>query len=164
MAESGPTYTGLVLAGLERDPGRVAIRWGEEALTARECLDGVYRTARALAGAGLGRGDGVTVLAGNRPEAVLVRLAANLLGCRVAMPHPDGPVGESVALAGFAGTSALVFDPARCRAAAREARTVVREPRPRAWSVRGSRASPESTTTRTPGTVSDDSATDVAST
>ncbi|WP_371515594.1 AMP-binding protein [Kitasatospora sp. NBC_01300] len=118
MAESGPTYTGLVLAGLERDPGRVAIRWGEEALTARECLDGVYRMARALAGAGLGRGDGVTVLAGNRPEAVLVRLAANLLGCRVAMPHPDGPVGESVALAGFAGTSALVFDPVRCRAAA----------------------------------------------
>ncbi|MFJ2193646.1 AMP-binding protein [Kitasatospora sp. NPDC087861] len=118
MAESDPTYTGRVLAGLERDPGRVAVRCGERALTARECLDGVYRLARALEGAGLGRGDGVTVLAGNRPEAVLVRLAANLLGCRVAMLHPDGPVGESVALAGFAGTSALVFDPARCSAAA----------------------------------------------
>ena len=37
-------------------------------------------------------------------------------------------------------------------------------PRPRAWSVRGSRASPASTTTRTPGTVRLDSATDVAST
>ena len=41
---------------------------------------------------------------------------------------------------------------------------MVSEPSPRAWSVRGSRARPESTTTRTPGTVRLDSATDVAST
>ncbi len=54
--------------------------------------------------------------------------------------------------------------PARCRPAAREDRTVVRPLSPRAWSTRGSRASPASTTTRTPGTVSDDSATEVAST
>ncbi|MFI5649574.1 AMP-binding protein, partial [Kitasatospora sp. NPDC051705] len=111
MAEAEPTYTALVLAGLERDPGRVAIRFGEAALTARECLDAVYRTARALAAAGLGRGDGVTVLSGNRPEALLVRPAANLLGCRVAVLHPDAPLAELVELAGFAGTSALVFDP-----------------------------------------------------
>jgi hypothetical protein len=54
--------------------------------------------------------------------------------------------------------------PARCRPAACEARTVVSALSPRAWSTRGSRASPESTTTRTPGTVNDDSATDVART
>ncbi|MER7578698.1 AMP-binding protein [Kitasatospora sp. NPDC097691] len=119
MAEAGPTYTGLVLDGLARDPGRVAIRYGDGgALTAQDCLDAVHRGARALARIGLGRGDGVTVLAGNRPEALLVRLSANLLGCRVAMPYPDGPVREQVALAEFAGTSALVFDPLRCRAAA----------------------------------------------
>ncbi|MER7757505.1 AMP-binding protein [Kitasatospora sp. NPDC097643] len=120
MAEqsAAPTYTGLVLAGLARNPGRVAIRYGETALTAQDCLDGVYRTARALAAAGLGRGDGVTVLAGNRPETVLVRLAANLLGCRVALPYPDGPVAEQVAAAAFVRTDALVFDPARCAAAA----------------------------------------------
>ncbi|MER7766645.1 AMP-binding protein [Kitasatospora sp. NPDC096140] len=119
MVETGPTYTGLVLDGLARDPGRVAIRSGDgTALTAQACLDAVHRGARALARVGLGRGDGVTVLAGNRPEALLVRLSANLLGCRVAMPYPDGPVLEQVALAEFAGTSALVFDPLRCRAAA----------------------------------------------
>ncbi|WP_078653656.1 AMP-binding protein [Streptomyces novaecaesareae] len=118
MAEVGPTYTGLVLDGLARDPGRVAIRSGNDTLTGQDCLDAVHRMARALERAGLGRGDGVTVLAGNRPEALLVRSAANLLGCRVAMPYPDGPVAEQVALAGFAGTSALVFDPLRCSAAA----------------------------------------------
>ncbi|SOB85976.1 AMP-binding protein [Streptomyces sp. 1331.2] len=118
MAGAGPTYTGLVLEGLARDPGRVAIRSGSDALTGQDCLDAVHRLARALERAGLGRGDGVTVLAGNRPEALLVRLAANLLGCRVAMPYPDAPPAEQVALTEFAGTDALVFDPRRCSAAA----------------------------------------------
>ncbi|MQS10798.1 AMP-binding protein [Streptomyces kaniharaensis] len=112
------THTGLVLAGLARDPGRVAIRSGERALTAQDCLDAVYRLARALDGAGLARGDGVTVLAGNRPETVLARLAANLLGCRVAMLYPDRPVAEQVAMAEDAGTAALVFDPAGLEATA----------------------------------------------
>ncbi|MFE4974269.1 AMP-binding protein [Kitasatospora sp. NPDC056651] len=125
MAEAAPTYTARVLDGLARDPARVAIRYGHDAWTGQRCLDLVHRAARALERAGLGRGDGVTVLAGNRPEALLVRLAANLLGCRVAMPFPDGPVAEQVALAEFAGTSALVFDPLRCPAAAEGiARTV----------------------------------------
>ncbi|MEU6238817.1 AMP-binding protein [Kitasatospora sp. NPDC047058] len=112
------TYTGLVLDGLARDPDRVAIRCGEASPTARECLDDVYRLARALSAAGLGRGDGVTVLAGNRPETVLVRLAANLVGCRVAMLPTDRPVAEQVAMAEDALTAALVFDPVRCGAAA----------------------------------------------
>ncbi|MEU4118778.1 AMP-binding protein [Kitasatospora sp. NPDC028055] len=118
MTEAGGTYTGLVLDGLARDPGRTALSCGTTALTAQDCLDSVFRTARALDRAGLGPGDGVTVLAGNTPEAVLVRLAANLLGCRVAMPGPDLPVSELVALAGFAETAALVFDPLRYAAAA----------------------------------------------
>ncbi|MFF2073731.1 AMP-binding protein [Kitasatospora sp. NPDC058162] len=118
MIEAGGTYTELVLDGLARDPGRPALHHDGAALTAQECLDQVYRTARALERAGLGRGDGVTVLAGNTPEALLVRLAANLLGCRVAMPYPDLPVAELVALAGFAETDALVFDPLRYAAAA----------------------------------------------
>ncbi|WP_369185113.1 AMP-binding protein [Streptomyces sp. Y1] len=118
MAGEEPTYTALVLAGLARDRGRVAVRYGGAALTAQDCLDAVHRLARALERAGLGRGDGVTVLAGNRPEALLVRLAANLLGCRVAMPFPDAPVPELVELARFADTAALVFDPGRCLPAA----------------------------------------------
>ncbi|MFD0345528.1 hypothetical protein ACFQ0M_04425 [Kitasatospora aburaviensis] len=62
------TYTAMVLDGLARAPERVAIRHGEGAVTARECLETVYRLARALAAAGLGRGDGVTLLAGNTPR------------------------------------------------------------------------------------------------
>ena len=51
--------------------------------------------------------------------------------------------------------------PARCSAAARLTGTVTRPASARRWSVRGRRARPASTTTRTPGTVSDDSATAV---
>ncbi|MED7952019.1 AMP-binding protein [Streptomyces sp. BE303] len=72
----------------------------------------------ALPATGLRRGDGVTVLAGNRPEAVLVRVAANLIGCRVAMLHTDRPVADQIALAESAGTAAFVFGPARFGAAA----------------------------------------------
>ncbi|MEV7600705.1 AMP-binding protein [Kitasatospora sp. NPDC089797] len=118
MAEAGRTHTELVLDGLARDPGRVALRCGEVALTAQECLDTVYRLARALDRVGLGHGDGVTVFAGNTPEALLVRPAANLLGCRVAMPHRELPVTDLVALTAFADTAALVYDPVRCTAAA----------------------------------------------
>ncbi|MFI2607441.1 AMP-binding protein [Kitasatospora sp. NPDC018619] len=125
MAEAAATYTALVLDGLARDPARVALRCGQEGWSGQRCLDLVHRVARVLERAGLGRGDGVTVLAGNRPEALLVRLAANLLGCRVAMPFPDGPVAEQVALAEFAGTAALVFDPVRCAAAAEGVARVV---------------------------------------
>ncbi|GAA1408658.1 AMP-binding protein [Kitasatospora putterlickiae] len=112
------TYTGLVMAGLARDPGRVALRHGSRELTAAECLAGVHRLARALLSRGLGRGDGVTVLAGNRPETVLVRLAANLIGCRVAMLYTDRPVADQIAMARSAGTDAFVVDPERFGAAA----------------------------------------------
>ncbi|MFD9594007.1 AMP-binding protein [Kitasatospora sp. NPDC059973] len=114
------THTGLVLDGLARDPARIALRYGESSLTAQECLDDVHRFAHALAGAGLGRGDGVTVLAGNRPEAVLVRLAANLIGCRVAMLPTDRSVADQVAMAEEARTAAFVFAPERFTAAARQ--------------------------------------------
>lgn len=58
------------------------------------------------------------MLAGNTPEALLVRLAANLLGGRVAMPYPETPIADLVAPAEFAQTSALVYDPLRCGPAA----------------------------------------------
>ena len=54
--------------------------------------------------------------------------------------------------------------PARCSAAAREIRSVVSRVRPVDGSSRGARRQPPSTTMRTPGTVSEVSAIDVAST
>ncbi|ARF82440.1 hypothetical protein B6264_29380 [Kitasatospora aureofaciens] len=60
MPEPGGTYTELVLEGLARDPGRVALHHGGVPMTAQECLDTVYRMARALDRAGPGSGAGTT--------------------------------------------------------------------------------------------------------
>ncbi|MEV0839635.1 AMP-binding protein [Actinocatenispora sera] len=54
-----------------------------------------YRTARALRGLGAGRGDGLVLLAANTPDALLVRLAAYLLGSRFTHVHL-GPTTQSV--------------------------------------------------------------------
>jgi fatty-acyl-CoA synthase len=54
-----------------------------------------YRTARALRGLGVGRGDGLVLLAANTPDALLVRLAGYLLGVRFTHVHL-GPTTQSV--------------------------------------------------------------------
>ena len=112
-AGPGPadTHTGLVLRGLARAGDRPAIRHGAHSLTARQVLAAVHRTARGLIAHGLVPGDGIAVLAGNRPQAVIVRLAANLAGCRIAMLHTDRGTVERLAIALDALPAALVFDP-----------------------------------------------------
>ncbi|MFD0374629.1 AMP-binding protein [Streptomyces sp. NPDC127112] len=75
--------TGLVGA-LERYGERPAIGAGPRVLRFSEVLDTVHRLAGALADAGAGRGTGLAcVTGGNRPEALLVRIAAHLLGARL---------------------------------------------------------------------------------
>jgi fatty-acyl-CoA synthase len=56
-------------------------------ITAGTFRDDVYRLAAELAGRGIGRGSTVALMAGNCPEALSVRYAANLLGARVALLH-----------------------------------------------------------------------------
>src|SRR4051794_29230909 len=52
-------------------------------ITGGELRDLVHRLARALRARGVSRGDTVTLLSGNIPEAIAARYAAGLLGCRV---------------------------------------------------------------------------------
>ncbi len=68
MPEPGGTYTELVLEGLARDPGRVALHHGGVTMTAQECLDMVYRMARALIGPGSGAGTGSPCSPGTPPR------------------------------------------------------------------------------------------------
>ncbi|MFE1787647.1 AMP-binding protein, partial [Streptomyces sp. NPDC059525] len=77
-------YVESLLEVLARDPGRPAlVPAGGPAVSAGELRDGVLRTAAELAARGVGRGATVAFLTGNRPEALLARYAANLLGARV---------------------------------------------------------------------------------
>ncbi|MFD5916935.1 hypothetical protein ACFVYP_04060 [Kitasatospora sp. NPDC058201] len=92
------TYTGLVLAGLTRDPGRVALRHGAEALTAAECLAGVHRPARALPAFGFDParfGAAAARIAAELPSAELPALGRTGPGTDLlepAAPLPAEPV------------------------------------------------------------------------
>ncbi|WP_412075765.1 AMP-binding protein [Streptomyces xanthophaeus] len=70
------------LDAFERFGDRPATTFRGGTLTFRRGLDSVHRIARALDGLGVGRGSGVVCVAGDRPEALFVRLAAYVLGAR----------------------------------------------------------------------------------
>ncbi|MET9319342.1 AMP-binding protein [Streptomyces sp. NPDC003038] len=77
-------YVTELVGALERYAGRPALGAGRVVMGYSEVLDAVYRLAGVLADAGVGRGTGLACAAGrNRPEVVLVRLAAHVLGARL---------------------------------------------------------------------------------
>jgi fatty-acyl-CoA synthase len=77
---AGPTYVERIIWQLTRS-GQYAILNCEGAdVTATEFLSSVYRHAAALSALGIGRESFVALLGPNRPEAIAVRYAANLLG------------------------------------------------------------------------------------
>jgi fatty-acyl-CoA synthase len=71
----------------------------------------VFRLAQALGGHGAGKGVGIAVLAGNKPETVLIQLAIHLLGCRLILVPVLRGRGELAAYIDKADASFLVFDP-----------------------------------------------------
>jgi fatty-acyl-CoA synthase len=69
--------------------------------------------ARALRAQGLGRGDVVTLLTGNHADTIVLRYAANVLGCCVSVLY-DGLASSTLAdILRKTSASALVFDPDR---------------------------------------------------
>ncbi|BCJ32987.1 fatty acid CoA ligase [Actinocatenispora thailandica] len=68
---------------------------GDRSWSFAELRTDAYRTARALVDLGVGPGDGLLLLAGNTPDALVVRLAGYLLGLRFTHVHL-GPTTQSV--------------------------------------------------------------------
>ncbi|MFJ1749625.1 AMP-binding protein [Streptomyces sp. NPDC088116] len=71
------------LDALGVSPEREALVHQGRRITAGAFSDLVHRMAWALHAQGVERGQTVTLLSGNLPEAIAVRYAANLIGCRV---------------------------------------------------------------------------------
>ncbi|MFE9929220.1 AMP-binding protein [Streptomyces sp. NPDC005533] len=77
-------YVTELVEALERNAGRPALGTGPLVMEFQEVLDGAHQLAGVLAEAGIGRGAGLACVAGtNRPEVLLVRIAAHLLGARL---------------------------------------------------------------------------------
>ncbi|MFG2975577.1 AMP-binding protein [Streptomyces sp. NPDC048331] len=77
-------YVTSLVGALERYAGQPALGVGPVVLGFQEVLDGAGRLAGVLSEAGIGRGSGLACVTGtNRPEVLLVRIAAHLLGARL---------------------------------------------------------------------------------
>lgn len=77
-------YVTELVGAFERHAGRPALGSGPVVLEFQDVLDASWRLAGVLGDAGIGRGSGLACVAGtNRPEVLLVRIAAHLLGARL---------------------------------------------------------------------------------
>ncbi|MFI8966907.1 AMP-binding protein [Streptomyces sp. NPDC053493] len=108
------SYAEAVLGSLARDPGLPAVICPDRRrITAGELRDSVHRLARELITRGVRRGQTVSLLTGNTPQALVARYAANLAGARVT-PLYSGLNPEALAhLVDVADTELLLVDPTR---------------------------------------------------
>ncbi|MGK4585621.1 AMP-binding protein [Kitasatospora sp. HPMI-4] len=105
------SYVERNLDALGERPGlEVAVHEGRR-ITAGEFRDLVYRMARVLRERGVGRGQTVTLLSGNLPEAIAARYAANLLGSRINHLYNKLSVDVQAAIVRDVETRALIVDP-----------------------------------------------------
>ncbi|GGL68971.1 hypothetical protein GCM10010095_62210 [Streptomyces anthocyanicus] len=87
----------------------------------------VHRLAHALRAQGVERGQTVTLLSGNLPEALAARYAANLIGCPVTHLYNKLSADAQAAIVRDVETRALIVDPSY---AARAAEATARAPVP----------------------------------
>ncbi|MGW2466579.1 AMP-binding protein [Streptomyces bauhiniae] len=100
-----------ILDALRDNPGREALVHGEHRVSAGEFRDLVHRMAWAMQAQGIERGQTVTLLSGNLPEAIAVRYAANLIGAQVNHLYSKLSAEVQAAIVADVETRALVVDP-----------------------------------------------------
>ncbi|MET8696062.1 AMP-binding protein [Streptomyces bauhiniae] len=100
-----------ILDALRGNPGREALVHGEHRVSAGEFRDLVHRMAWAMQAQGIERGQTVTLLSGNLPEAIAVRYAANLIGAQVNHLYSKLSAEVQAAIVADVETRALVVDP-----------------------------------------------------
>jgi long-chain acyl-CoA synthetase len=99
---------------VEDDPDRVAVRTKDDevSLTWAQLRDRVDALAGGLAGLGVGRGDTVALMLGNRPEFHIADLAAMTLGATPFSIYPTFTAAQIAFVAGDAGAKlAIVEEP-----------------------------------------------------
>ncbi|MFJ9770302.1 AMP-binding protein [Kitasatospora sp. NPDC101157] len=113
MPPTSPFRTEVVdiLDELGADPDRPALVHRERTTSAGELRDLVHRLARALRARGVDRHHTVTLLTGNRPEAIAARYAANLVGCRTNQLYTRLPADTQAAMVRDVETHTLIVDP-----------------------------------------------------
>ncbi|MFD8703948.1 AMP-binding protein [Kitasatospora sp. NPDC059648] len=104
----------LILRSLVSDPHRRAITTADRAeITAGDFAATTYRLAHELLARGVGRGDTVTLLTGNTPEALSARYAAGLAGARVVSLYDGMSAPVLAEITASVDTTVLLVDAER---------------------------------------------------
>lgn len=111
------TLPQLLLERSAQQPGGTALRHKQlgiwSSLSWRELAERVEAVATGLHDLGLAPGGVVCVVSDNRPEWVVVELAAQSLGAAVVGPHPDCSAEELASVLSATGAQVLVVEDAR---------------------------------------------------
>ncbi len=105
-----PTFVDMVSRSLQRDPDRVAFTTPSGDISYDQLRRLIARIAGAMQVAGVKSGDGVAMLAPNRPEAFAVLMAAQSLGARYTPLHSMGSLADHVTVCADAEIAVLVAD------------------------------------------------------
>ncbi|MFO1068350.1 MAG: AMP-binding protein [Geminicoccaceae bacterium] len=117
MDATRPTYIETLVEGLAAAGSATVLRHAGRDVAASALLAAINRHARALADIGIGRGSLLALFAPNRPEALAIRYAANLLGAATVFLSAPPAAGDRASLLAqmdpnllvvFAETAALV--------------------------------------------------------
>src|SRR5829696_5504036 len=108
------TMTEAFRLTVEDHPDRVAVRTKDDevSLTWAQLRDRVDALAGGLAGLGVGRGDSVALMLGNRPEFHIADLAAMTLGATPFSIYPTFTAGQIAFVAGDAGAKLAIVEEA----------------------------------------------------
>ena len=106
------TMTEAFRVTVEDHPDRVAVRTKDDevSLTWAQLRDRVDALAGGLAGLGVGRGDSVALMLGNRPEFHIADLAAMTLGATPFSIYPTFTAGQIAFVAGDAGARLAIVE------------------------------------------------------
>ncbi|MFI9270960.1 AMP-binding protein [Kitasatospora sp. NPDC052896] len=105
------TEVAQILDTLAAHPERNVLTYQGRSVTAGELRDLTHQLARAMRARGIDRGQTVTLLSGNLPEAIAARYAANLIGCRVNQLYNKLPAETQATMVRDVETHALIVDP-----------------------------------------------------
>ena len=111
-----PTIPGSLRSTARRVPGAPALAFGDRACTYAELDTAVDRTASALAGLGLRRGDRFALMATNSDRFVVTFYAALRCGAIVVPVNPASAPPEIAYLLEDSGAAVFAFDPAAAAA------------------------------------------------
>lgn len=106
----GLTIAELQAAALTRFADRTILVAGEERYSCSDLDAKIAQYARLFKAHGLQRGDGFSILASNRLEAIFANMAGQVLGLRYSPLHPKGSEEDHLYILDHAQISALLVD------------------------------------------------------